>query len=106
MLSTKPIDASQLTFRYSGTAQHFEYDRDTEKRAKDQTRHPETGYPLGKVMACERSRGLPPPPELPMPCAKATQLPGGATGFISGSEAGSSPVVATTGEMECPFEAS
>ncbi len=49
MLSTKPIDASQLTFRYSGTAQHFEYDRDTEKRAKDQTRHPDTGFPMWKV---------------------------------------------------------
>ena len=49
MLSTKPIDASQLTFRYSGTAQHFEYDRDTEKRDKDQTRHPDTGFPMWKV---------------------------------------------------------
>ncbi|MGF1600315.1 MAG: hypothetical protein ACFCVK_26020 [Acidimicrobiales bacterium] len=49
MLSTKPIDASQLTFRYSGTAEHYEYDRETEKRAKDQTRHLDTGYPLWKV---------------------------------------------------------
>lgn len=49
MLSTKPIDASQLTFRYSGTAQHFAYDRDTEKRAKDQSRHPDTGMPMWKV---------------------------------------------------------
>ena len=46
MLSTKPIDASQLTFRYSGTA---EYDRASGNRAKDQTRHPDTGYPLWKV---------------------------------------------------------
>ena len=49
MLSTKPIDASQLTFRYSGTAEHYEYDRDSGNRAKDQTRHPDTGYPLWKV---------------------------------------------------------
>ena len=49
MLSTKPIDASQLTFRYSGTGEHYEYDRDTEKRAKDQTRHKDTGYLLWKV---------------------------------------------------------
>lgn len=49
MLSTKPIDASQLTFRYSGAAEHYEYDRDTEQRLKEQTRHPETGYPLWKV---------------------------------------------------------
>ena len=49
MLTTKPIDASQLTFRYSGAAEHFEYDRETEKRAKVQTRHEETGFPLWKV---------------------------------------------------------
>ncbi len=49
MLSTKPIDGSQLTFRYSGTAQHFAYDRDAEKRAKDQSRNPDTGLPLWKV---------------------------------------------------------
>jgi hypothetical protein len=49
MLSTKPIDAGQLAFRYSGTGEHYEYDRDTEKRAKDQTRHTDTGYLLWKV---------------------------------------------------------
>jgi hypothetical protein len=49
VLSTKPIDASELTFRYSGTAEHFEYDRDTEKRAKEQTRDEDTGYPLWKI---------------------------------------------------------
>jgi len=49
MLSTKPIDANQLTFRYSGTGEHYEYDRDTEKRAKEQTRDEDTGYPLWKV---------------------------------------------------------
>ncbi len=49
MLSTKPIDASQLTFRYSGTAEHYEYDRDTQKRNSEQTRHPDTGLPLWKV---------------------------------------------------------
>ncbi len=30
MLSTKPVDTRHLTFRYSGTAEHYEYDRDTE----------------------------------------------------------------------------
>ena len=49
MLSTKPIDTTNLTFRYSGTSEHYEYDRDTEKRAKDQTRDPNTGFPLWKV---------------------------------------------------------
>ena len=49
MLTTKPIDASQLTFRYSGAAEHYEYDRETEKRSKVQTRHDLTGYPLWKV---------------------------------------------------------
>ena len=49
MLSTKPIDASQLTFRYSGAAEHYEYNRDTEKRASEQTRDEDTGQPLWKV---------------------------------------------------------
>lgn len=49
MLSTKPIDATKLTFRYSGAAEHYEYNRDTEKRASDQTRDPDTGQPLWKV---------------------------------------------------------
>lgn len=37
MLSTKPIDSNQLVFRYSGAAKHYEFDRDTEKRSKEQT---------------------------------------------------------------------
>jgi hypothetical protein len=49
MLSTKPIDASKLTFRYSGAAEHYEYNRDTEKRASEQTRDEDTGQPLWKV---------------------------------------------------------
>ena len=49
MLSTKPIDATQLTFRYSGSAEHYEYDRDTEKRLKDQTRDEDTGMPVWKI---------------------------------------------------------
>ena len=57
MLSTKPIDASQLTFRYSGTGEHYEYDRDTEKLAKDQTRHKDTGYLLWKVRCVAVYRG-------------------------------------------------
>ncbi|MFV0522983.1 MAG: hypothetical protein ACK5RL_00570 [Acidimicrobiales bacterium] len=49
MLSTKPIDTNQLTFRYSGAAEHYEYDRATERRATEQTRDEDTGYPLWKV---------------------------------------------------------
>lgn len=49
MLSTKPIDASQLTFRYSGAAEHYEFLRDADKRATDQTRDPDTGHLLWKV---------------------------------------------------------
>ncbi len=55
MLSTnKPIDANQLTFRYSGTGEHYEYDRDTEKRADTQTIDVDengvgSGMPLWKV---------------------------------------------------------
>ncbi|MGB5758261.1 MAG: hypothetical protein WBM50_15200 [Acidimicrobiales bacterium] len=49
MLSTKPIDPTQLTFRYSGAAEHYEYDRDTQKRTAEQTRDDDTGYLLWKV---------------------------------------------------------
>jgi len=54
VLSTKPIDTSQLTFRYSGAAQHYEYDRNTQERLEDQTidvdEHGQgTGMPLWKV---------------------------------------------------------
>ena len=49
MLSTKPIDASQLTFRYSGATEHYEFIRETEKRATEQTRDPDTGQLLWKV---------------------------------------------------------
>jgi hypothetical protein len=47
MLSTKPIDSNALTFRYSGAAKHYEFDRDTEKRSKDQT--VVDGLPVWKV---------------------------------------------------------
>lgn len=49
MLTTKPIDDSKLTFRYSGASEHYEYDRATEKRASEQTRDPDTGMPVWKV---------------------------------------------------------
>ncbi|MEM9655579.1 MAG: hypothetical protein AAGA65_26065 [Actinomycetota bacterium] len=49
MLSTKPVDTRNLTFRYSGTAEHYEYDRETEKRATTQTRDKNTGYPVWKI---------------------------------------------------------
>ncbi|MEM9656370.1 MAG: hypothetical protein AAGA65_30100 [Actinomycetota bacterium] len=59
MLSTKPIDATQLTFRYSGSSEHYEYDRDTQKRAAEQTRNEDTGYLLWKVrcVAVNRAAG-------------------------------------------------
>ncbi len=49
MLSSKPIDASKLKFRYSGATEHYEYDRATEKRAEHQTRDENTGMPVWKV---------------------------------------------------------
>lgn len=49
MLNTKPIDGSKLAFRYSGASEHYEYDRETNQRAKVQTRHEETGFQLWKV---------------------------------------------------------
>jgi hypothetical protein len=59
VLSTKPIDANQLTFRYSGAAEHYEYDRDTQKRAAEQTRNEDTGHPLWKIrcVAVNRAAG-------------------------------------------------
>ncbi|MEM7272740.1 MAG: hypothetical protein AAF547_06650 [Actinomycetota bacterium] len=57
MLSTKPIDTRHLTFRYSGAAGHYEYDRDTEKRAREQTML--DGVPVWKIrcVAVYRSAG-------------------------------------------------
>ena len=48
-LATKPIDATQLTFRYSGCAEHFSWENG--KRAEAQTRDPDTGFPVWKVKA-------------------------------------------------------
>ncbi len=49
MLNTKPIDTRHLKFRYSGTAEHYTYDRDTNTRIPGQTRDEATGCPLWKV---------------------------------------------------------
>lgn len=59
MLSTKPIDSAELTFRYSGAAEHYGYNRETEKREEHQTRDPETGLPMWKVrcVAVYKSQG-------------------------------------------------
>ena len=48
-LATKPIDATQLTFRFSGCAEHFTWENG--KRADAQTRDPDTGFPVWKVRA-------------------------------------------------------
>lgn len=72
MLTTKPIDASQLSFRYSGAGEHYEYDRETEKRSKEQTRHPATGFPLWKVrcVAVYRKGGEHGEITVTVPCAE------------------------------------
>ncbi len=46
-LQTMPIDATNLTFRYSGAAEHYAWDDG--ERAKDQSRDEDTGLPLYKV---------------------------------------------------------
>jgi hypothetical protein len=46
-LQTLPIDATNLTFRYSGAAEHFTWDDG--ERAKEQSRDEDTGLPLFKV---------------------------------------------------------
>lgn len=49
MLNTKPIDTRQLRFMYSGSTEHYEYNRDTGKRSEEQTRDDDTGYPIWKI---------------------------------------------------------
>lgn len=46
-LQTMPIDPSNLTFRYSGAAEHFTWDDG--ERAKEQSRDENTGQLLYKV---------------------------------------------------------
>ena len=48
MLNTKPINPDHLRFRYSGAAKHYEFNRETEKRSKEQTTL-EDGTPVWKV---------------------------------------------------------
>ncbi len=46
-LNELKLDSSDLKFRYSGTAEHFEWNDGT--RAEHQTHDPDTGHPLWKV---------------------------------------------------------
>ena len=46
-LQNMPIDTTNLTFRYSGAAEHFAWDDGV--RAKEQSRDEDTGLPLFKV---------------------------------------------------------
>jgi len=43
-LQTMPIDTSVLEFRYHGASEFKPYDRDAEKRSKDQARDEDTGF--------------------------------------------------------------
>lgn len=43
-LQTMPIDTTALEFRYHGASEFKPYDRDTEKRSKEQARDEDTGY--------------------------------------------------------------
>ena len=44
-----PIDTTALEFRYHGASEFKPYNRDTEKREKDQARDEDTGYPIYTV---------------------------------------------------------
>ena len=46
-LQNMPIDTTNLTFRYSGATEHFQWDDG--ERAKEQSRDENTGLPLYKV---------------------------------------------------------
>lgn len=45
-LQTMPIDTSQLEFRYHGASEFRAFNRDTEKREKEQARDEDTGFPI------------------------------------------------------------
>ena len=48
-LQLMPVDTNRLEFRYHGASEYREFDRETEKRADQQARHPDTGYPIFTV---------------------------------------------------------
>ena len=48
-LQTMPIDTTQLEFRYHGASEFKPYDRETEKRSKEQARDDDTGFPIYTV---------------------------------------------------------
>ncbi len=41
-----PIDTSQLEFRYHGASEYRAFNKDTEKKEKEQARDENTGYPI------------------------------------------------------------
>ena len=45
-LQTMPIDTSQLEFRYHGASEYRAFNKDTEKKEKEQARDEDTGYPI------------------------------------------------------------
>ena len=45
-LQTMPIDTSQLEFRYHGASEYRAFNKDTEKKEKEQARDENTGYPI------------------------------------------------------------
>ncbi|MGH1491794.1 MAG: hypothetical protein ACRBK7_20795 [Acidimicrobiales bacterium] len=45
-LQTMPLDTSCLEFRYHGASEYRAFNKDTEKKDKDQARCEDTGYPI------------------------------------------------------------
>ena len=45
-LPTKPIDTTQLEFRYQGASEYRAYNSDTDRRDEHQARDENTGYPI------------------------------------------------------------
>jgi hypothetical protein len=52
-----PIDTARLEFRYHGASEYYEFDRATEKRASEQARDADTGYPIYTVRCQVLYRG-------------------------------------------------
>ncbi len=48
-LQTMPIDTTQLEFRYHGASEYRAFNKDTEKKDKEQARCEDTGYPIFSV---------------------------------------------------------
>ncbi len=48
-LQTMPIDTTSLEFRYHGASEYRAFNKETEKKDKEQARCPDTGYPIFSV---------------------------------------------------------